>query len=966
MSFQAPSEKPFSSKTTRYPVFPILKLPNEILLKVADEVANADTDDTIQRRGRRPKRTLMALSLVNKRLRSVCVERMFKTLSLLRKSEGRNQGLFQFYSGISQGNPMPHIAPFHERFGNAPLHLFSRLECFAVHQFWQFTPNDFIWIPRTLMSIMDSSNMLRCLHIDGGWSLAISLESEMNRRPVNLANVKEIVLSLEMCFLLQYTPNVERLSNKPYSGSGLNYRQRFYNEEQVSQFFAVCQSLPKLKNMELTAVDFQGHSRFHLPRMSLETLTISSDTVRSEHSPLNASESVPLEDILRCIQKQPHLVEIRIPLPERVEMDFAEYVEQVDERSDILPAAIIAVVAPKIQRIHVGRTSIFDVVKVKGKTIGFKHSTYFVPADQIELPLEVVKPICLQDEWDSWKEPLVYAQLQCAVPSEIFLDLEFAYGDDEERTTLRSHRGSAFPHHSKICPREVFGTVMKPFSLQGPKESTLERPTIRTTGGGLLEMSTCSQPAQLPPSSPASKSSRWKTPTHPSEENIPPDAAQLRREADERNTPSIITNPANPTRSSSGSTNTTTASFQKTRSTSRKATKRKRSLQTPHVNKIWGCVSWNLSFHKFWHTFGCTRLEDTCAMKMIAKGLRLMIEAPKKLRRLHIDGEKYFAQYMRRELQSSPAARAALANLDEIVFSIEFDFMLQYTPNVSRLSNNTLMSRTTGASSDVLRRYSMKQVTRFFGLCSRLPRLIEMELNIDSFKGPAFSRAVLPTMGLQKLAVAREVVQSCEDYQVDRGFGDPIPLGVLLNMARSQPNLREFRIPETDLVMIGAFEVEIEWPPSGQIVDMLPAAIIAAKVPNLRSIHVGKNVTVDVLHDGLGMRHLRMMSDNLEPETRRSQRPRPRPGFPYQPFGSDLWIHKWDSWKEPVVARNRHWTARREIWAELPLHINYYGNFQYPAFIEMAMDTDGRWKHTAVVVNMNHELIEMRDEGDIP
>ncbi|KAK8151581.1 hypothetical protein BC567DRAFT_213540 [Phyllosticta citribraziliensis] len=946
MSFQAPSEKPFSSKTTRYPVFPILKLPNEILLKVADEVANADTDDAIQRRGRRPKRTLMALSLVNKRLRSVCVERMFKTLSLLRKSEGRNQGLFQFYSGISQGNPMPHIAPFHERFGNAPLHLFSRLECFAVHQFWQFTPNDFIWIPRTLMSIMDSSNMLRCLHIDGGWSLAISLESEMNRRPVNLANVKEIVLSLEMCFLLQYTPNVERLSNKPYSGSGLNYRQRFYNEEQVSQFFAVCQSLPKLKNMELTAVDFQGHSRFHLPRMSLETLTISSDTVRSEHSPLNASESVPLEDILRCIQKQPHLVEIRIPLPERVEMDFAEYVEQVDERSDILPAAIIAVVAPKIQRIHVGRTSIFDVVKVKGKTIGFKHSTYFVPADQIELPLEVVKPICLQDEWDSWKEPLVYAQLQCAVPSEIFLDLEFAYGDDEERTVWIDWTKFGRPFAVIV---DLHSPIIRKF---GPKESTLERPTIRTTGGGLLEMSTCSQPAQLPPSSPASKSSRWKTPTHPSEENIPPDAAQLRREADERNTPS-----------------------------SQSKIKRKSPAQPQWLDQYdHGILSEdsfnfpqgheekteNLSFHKFWHTFGCTRLEDTCAMKMIAKGLRLMIEAPKKLRRLHIDGEKYFAQYMRRELQSSPAARAALANLDEIVFSIEFDFMLQYTPNVSRLSNNTLMSRTTGASSDVLRRYSMKQVTRFFGLCSRLPRLIEMELNIDSFKGPAFSRAVLPTMGLQKLAVAREVVQSCEDYQVDRGFGDPIPLGVLLNMARSQPNLREFRIPETDLVMIGAFEVEIEWPPSGQIVDMLPAAIIAAKVPNLRSIHVGKNVTVDVLHDGLGMRHLRMMSDNLEPETRRSQRPRPRPGFPYQPFGSDLWIHKWDSWKEPVVARNRHWTARREIWAELPLHINYYGNFQYPAFIEMAMDTDGRWKHTAVVVNMNHELIEMRDEGDIP
>ncbi|KAK8159093.1 hypothetical protein IWX90DRAFT_482464 [Phyllosticta citrichinensis] len=128
MSFQAHSTEPSSSETTRDPVFPILKLPSEILLMIADEVANADTDDATQCRGRRPKRTLMALSLVNKRLRSVCMERMFKTLSLLRKSEGHNRGLFRFYSGITQGNPMPHIGSFHERFENAPLPPFSKIQ----------------------------------------------------------------------------------------------------------------------------------------------------------------------------------------------------------------------------------------------------------------------------------------------------------------------------------------------------------------------------------------------------------------------------------------------------------------------------------------------------------------------------------------------------------------------------------------------------------------------------------------------------------------------------------------------------------------------------------------------------------------------------------------------------------------------------------------------------------------------
>ncbi|KAK7543417.1 hypothetical protein IWX49DRAFT_589192 [Phyllosticta citricarpa] len=372
----------------------------------------------------------------------------------------------------------------------------------------------------------------------------------------------------------------------------------------------------------------------------------------------------------------------------------------------------------------------------------------------------------------------------------------------------------------------------------------------------------------------------------------------------------------------------------------------------------------NIAFHQFWHAFGCSPLEQTAALDMIARGMSIIIQAPNRLRRLHIDGELQLAQLLEQEFINNPASRAALASVEEIVLSIEFAFILQYTPRVSRVSNNTYLGRPTRNANGQMRTYTQAEVYRFLQLCSRLPRLRKMELTIDRFPGPDFIRRVnLPPMQLQSLAITRDIVLSCED--VSESEGRPILMGALLNMARSQPNLEELRIPEEEYVMFGAPGDWDGFDDDEQLGEILRAAVIAAKVPHLKRILVDQSVTIEVFWDDENRKCLRYMSEDMDPNDRRHNRyvcandPNRTQKYP-QTFGQDLWIQDWDAWKEPLIENRRRLKKQDTCWDELPLVVGRYYDADYPAWIEY----NEHYEPLAVVANIADRRIEVADEDD--
>ncbi|KAK7543416.1 hypothetical protein JOL62DRAFT_616615 [Phyllosticta paracitricarpa] len=141
----------------------------------------------------------------------------------------------------------------------------------------------------------------------------MALHDNMERNMRQLINLEEMTIGLGMSFLLKHTPNVIRVSNKPYGGSlrPENYLFRFWD------FFARCRELPMLRTMELTIANLEQSRRMaqiNVPAMGLENLSISRSSVRQPFGPNQSDcELIQMGCILKTIRTRPSLVKVHIP-----------------------------------------------------------------------------------------------------------------------------------------------------------------------------------------------------------------------------------------------------------------------------------------------------------------------------------------------------------------------------------------------------------------------------------------------------------------------------------------------------------------------------------------------------------------------------------------------------------------------------------------------------------------------------
>ncbi|KAK7619167.1 hypothetical protein IWX50DRAFT_618084 [Phyllosticta citricarpa] len=336
---------------------PLLSLWNELLLTLAEKVAEADTEDASTADQREA-----ASSVPNSNLQD--------NLSLEEWRMSANQ------CSTSVRGHRPRRPEYGRGDGHVSMRSSGTPFSFALHQFWASSNStECASIAQGIKDILQAPTNLQCLRLDGEMQLATFLEVEMEKAQFQFANLTEAIASLEMLFLLKYMPKITRLSNKTHVG---NNGPRVYTPADKAAFYTHCRSLSRLKTSELTVADFEENAMFlvDIPDLSLETLAITRDASRcSDNRAVQDLQLVPINFLVKMALSQTGLMELQIPVSanimvgSRVEHD--EWEPNLDfGLVDVLPATIIAAKVSSIKKIVVGGTLIINVLKKKeGLTI---------------------------------------------------------------------------------------------------------------------------------------------------------------------------------------------------------------------------------------------------------------------------------------------------------------------------------------------------------------------------------------------------------------------------------------------------------------------------------------------------------------------------------------------------------------------------------------------------------------------
>ncbi|KAK7510091.1 hypothetical protein IWZ03DRAFT_409686 [Phyllosticta citriasiana] len=393
-------------------VFPIIELTPEMMLHIIGMVEEVDIDD-VRNSDKRPtgQRTLISLSMTSKFFRERLAPRIFRTIVLLKRSEICNPDVSQFYAEIAQRNAFHNCDKF--------------LKGFSYPPFWRSNSSLPGVLTITLADLMcNGKSRLRRLHIEGDSNTAMALHDNMERNRRQLVNLEEITIGLEMSFLLKYTLNVKPVSKKPYGGSlrPQNYIFRFRD------FFARCRELPKLRTMELTVADLErshGMAQINVPAIGLETF----------FGPDQSDcELIQMGFILKTIRTQPSLVEVHIPKIEDICIETLNDRNNLpcgEKYSNMLPASFIAIRAPLVKRVHVGRFSVVEIERNRAGSITLWQTLTLAPSKP--RPSQDWRSICWHDRWDDWKEPIINMPMQNWAIWKTNLPLKVVHGDEEDR-----------------------------------------------------------------------------------------------------------------------------------------------------------------------------------------------------------------------------------------------------------------------------------------------------------------------------------------------------------------------------------------------------------------------------------------------------------------------------------------------------------------------------------------------------
>ncbi|KAK8177470.1 hypothetical protein IWX90DRAFT_410911 [Phyllosticta citrichinensis] len=393
--------------------FRLLDLPDVILKVVIDYVVECDIEEAVAHsQAARSCRALMSLSLVNRQLRLNVRSRILRTVCLLRRRDRVAPDTIQKFAAVAQGSPHALSEEVMDIFCRPPAHLFAGTSSLAIHQFWTRGYHSDVWISKGIIKLLQAPRSLRRLHIDGDTKLANYMEAAMETLPaIDFSTLTEVTISIEMAFLLKYMPNIQRLSNKAFSG--ISFSPRVYPMSHVREFLDACRNRPKLNALELTVADFDPYRRkdfhnasmFQIPALSLETFAITGEAPRTM---LGIPKlRMPIGGIINMALSQPGLVELQIPWETGVTLGLDEADDWEDETDpshcireliDMRLAAVIAAKVPGIKRVKVGRRSMIEIVRDQDQ-VKLKLSDILIPR------LYSHQTVSWYEFWDDWKEP---------------------------------------------------------------------------------------------------------------------------------------------------------------------------------------------------------------------------------------------------------------------------------------------------------------------------------------------------------------------------------------------------------------------------------------------------------------------------------------------------------------------------------------------------------------------------------
>ncbi|KAK7510190.1 uncharacterized protein IWZ02DRAFT_437313 [Phyllosticta citriasiana] len=276
-------------------------------------------------------------------------------------------------------------------------------------------------------------------------------------------------------------------------------------------------------------------------------------------------------------------------------------------------------------------------------------------------------------------------------------------------------------------------------------------------------------------------------------------------------------------------------------------------------------------------------------------------------------------------------AQFQFADLTEAIVSLEMSFLLKYMPKITRLTNKT------HAGNNGTRVYTQTDKAAFYTHCRSLPRLKMFELTVADFEENAVFLVDIPDFGLETLAITRDASRcsnnpAVQDLQL-------VLINFLVKMALSQTSLTELRIPVSANIMVRSRVEHEEWEPNLDfvLVDVLPAAIIAAKVSSIKKIVVGRTSIINVLKKKEGLSILELHHDPLQVSNG---------------LRTNCWHEMWNSWTEPFLASQQ--TVVGELVREFVLWF-VYGEPDEPA---AKITREGKEGRQFVDINVNNPWIK--------
>ncbi|KAK8222663.1 hypothetical protein HDK90DRAFT_545086 [Phyllosticta capitalensis] len=322
----------------------LLQLPTELLLMILEEVAKISKHDLIQ------------VSMCCKQLRKDAEKFVFENVELISNVYEPNPNCAALAQGkhrVTRYDGVPKIfletlPPFLEHTRSLAFHDFFSVDGVA---FWRVA-----WDIAKLLLVPKQLQALE-IHVDDG--TAMRLEYALEQKGVEFPHLQDITLSINLRFLLNYAPNVRRLSNRPRE-TWRSAKRRFEGRE-WQELFELCSELHWLETLDLY-LGTEIPRDIKIPPLRIKKLRIAKE--RSLPSPGVPRTKFDFIDLLMpFIDTLPQLVTIELPETSETWSRWPRHglissQGWDDEYYFMMPCAIIALKFSHLDTIKVGKNTI--------------------------------------------------------------------------------------------------------------------------------------------------------------------------------------------------------------------------------------------------------------------------------------------------------------------------------------------------------------------------------------------------------------------------------------------------------------------------------------------------------------------------------------------------------------------------------------------------------------------------------